>query len=196
MALGFRFTAERLYELGFLNRLVEPDQLLPEAIGMAEHLLTLPPASRVNTVYMMRQMRPKVSPELAALAAALHEHGDKSDLMESRKAFAEKRKPNLQGLARPGRTATACRRWNWCDKKGKIRARPKRGALTPVAGSRAGCHGQAVAWRLLIGNQKRNRHSPACPGSPGIRVVWCEGRAGLRRALPGFNPSNLRCYTC
>ena len=50
---------------------------------------------------MMRQMRPKVSPELAALAAALHEHGDKSDLMESRKAFAEKRKPNFKGWLDP-----------------------------------------------------------------------------------------------
>ena len=34
------------------------------------------------------------------LAAALHEHGAKSDLMESRAAFAEKRKPQLQGLER------------------------------------------------------------------------------------------------
>src|SRR6202047_1134948 len=42
MALGFRFTAERFYEIGFLNRLVEPDELIPEALKMAEHLLTLP----------------------------------------------------------------------------------------------------------------------------------------------------------
>jgi enoyl-CoA hydratase/carnithine racemase len=101
MALGFRFTAERLYEVGFLNRLVEPDALLPEAFKMAEHLLTLPPASRVNTVYMMRQMRPKVAPDLERLAEALHEHGDKSDLMEARKAFAEKRKPAFKGWLDP-----------------------------------------------------------------------------------------------
>lgn len=101
MALGFRFTAERLYEVGFINRLVEPDELLPTAFEMAEHLLTLPPASRVNTVYMMRQMRPKVAPDLSRLAEALHEHGDKSDLMESRAAFAEKRKPNFKGWLDP-----------------------------------------------------------------------------------------------
>src|SRR6202008_4142206 len=47
--LGSLFPAELFYEIGFLNRLVEPDQLLPSAIAMAEHLLTLPPASRVNT---------------------------------------------------------------------------------------------------------------------------------------------------
>jgi enoyl-CoA hydratase/carnithine racemase len=101
MALGFRFTAERLYEVGFLNRLVEPDALLPTALEMAEHLLTLPPASRVNTVYMMRQMRPRVAPSLQHLAAQLHEHGAKDDLMESRRAFAEKRKPNFKGWDDP-----------------------------------------------------------------------------------------------
>ena len=30
MAFAFRFTAERLHEVGFLNRLVEPDELLPD----------------------------------------------------------------------------------------------------------------------------------------------------------------------
>jgi enoyl-CoA hydratase/carnithine racemase len=101
MALGFRFTAQRFYEIGFLNRVVEADQLMPTALGMAEHLLTLPPASRVNTVHMMRQMRPAPAPEMQRLATALHEHGAKSDLMESRAAFAEKRKPNFKGWNDP-----------------------------------------------------------------------------------------------
>src|SRR4051812_21156742 len=83
MALGFRFTAERFFEVGFLNRLVDTDQLMPAAFEMAQHLLTLPPASRVTTVHMMRQMRPAVAPEFEGLAAALHDHGAKSDLMES-----------------------------------------------------------------------------------------------------------------
>jgi len=101
MALGFRFTAERFHEIGFLNRLVEPDELIPAAMQMAEHLLTLPPASRVNTVHMMRQMRPSPSPEQQRLAVALHEHGAKSDLIESRAAFAEKRRPNFKGWDKP-----------------------------------------------------------------------------------------------
>jgi len=101
MALGFRFTAQRFHELGFLNRLVAADQLMAEALRMAEHLLTLPPASRVNTVHMMRQMRPAPTGEQQELAAALHEHGAKSDLMESRAAFAEKRKPRFKGWNDP-----------------------------------------------------------------------------------------------
>ena len=101
MALGFRFTAERLHEVGFINRLVEPDELIPTAIEMAEHLLTLPPAARVNTIYMMRHMRPRVSADLERLAGALQDHGDKSDLMESRRAFAEKRKPEFKGWIDP-----------------------------------------------------------------------------------------------
>jgi len=101
MALGFRFTAQRFYEIGFLNRLVSADQLMPEALKMAEHLLSLPPASRVNTVHMMRQMRPAPSGAHQKLAAALHEHGAKSDLMESRAAFAEKRKPEFKGWNDP-----------------------------------------------------------------------------------------------
>ncbi|MDA1098064.1 MAG: enoyl-CoA hydratase/isomerase family protein [Proteobacteria bacterium] len=101
MALGFRFTAQRFHEIGFLNRVVEADALLPTALEMAAHLLTLPPASRVNTVHMMRQMRPGVGPELQRLAGALHDHGAKSDLMESRAAFSEKRAPNFKGWDDP-----------------------------------------------------------------------------------------------
>lgn len=101
MALGFRFTAERFFDIGFLNRLVEPDDLMPEAMKMAAHLLTLPPASRVNTVHMMRQMRPEASADMKRLAAALHDHGAKSDLMESRAAFSDKRKPNFKGWDDP-----------------------------------------------------------------------------------------------
>jgi len=102
MAFAFRFTAERLHELGFLNRLVEPEQLIPTAREMAEHLLSLPPASRVNTLTMMRAMRPHVPDELTRLADRLKEHGARDDLMESRRAFAEKRPPRFKGWDEPG----------------------------------------------------------------------------------------------
>jgi enoyl-CoA hydratase/carnithine racemase len=101
MAFAFRFTSERLYDIGFLNRLTDADNLIATAREMAAHLLTLPPASRVNTLTMMKAMRQQVPSELEALAARLKEHGAKSDLMESRKAFAEKRKPNFKGWDDP-----------------------------------------------------------------------------------------------
>ena len=101
MAFAFRFTAERLYELGFLNRVVEADALMDTAREMAAHLLTLPPASRVNTLAVMRAMRPAVGVELERLAGALKAHGAASDMMESRSAFAEKREPQYRGWDDP-----------------------------------------------------------------------------------------------
>jgi hypothetical protein len=38
---------------------------------------------------------------MGRLAAALHEHGAKSDLIESRAAFAEKRRPQWKGWDHP-----------------------------------------------------------------------------------------------
>jgi hypothetical protein len=42
-----------------------------------------------------------VAPALDRLAAKLHDHGAKSDLMESRAAFAEKRPPRFKGWNDP-----------------------------------------------------------------------------------------------
>lgn len=101
MAFAFRFTAERLYDLGFLNRLVDDAELIPEAQAMAAHLLTLPPASRANTLAIMRDIRPSVRPDIEHLAARLRDHGARSDLMESRAAFAERREPHFVGWDNP-----------------------------------------------------------------------------------------------
>ena len=68
---------------------------------MAAHLLSLPPAARVNTLTMMRAMRPEPAADHEALAARLRDHGAKSDLMESRRAFAEKRPPRFRGWDDP-----------------------------------------------------------------------------------------------
>jgi len=50
---------------------------------------------------MMRATRARVPDNLERLAARLRNHGAKSDLMESRAAFAEKRKPQFKGWNDP-----------------------------------------------------------------------------------------------
>lgn len=101
MAFAYRFTAERLYQLGFLNRLVDDADLMPAAHEMAAHLMTLPPASRVNTLVMMRAMQPGMPPALEDLARRLEQHGAQEDLIETRRAFAEKRPPKFKGWDHP-----------------------------------------------------------------------------------------------
>ena len=103
MAFAFRFSAERLHEVGWVNRIADDEeQMMAQAREMSDHLLSLPPASRVNTLAMMRAMRPRVASELDEYANRLRDHGAKNDLMESRRAFAEKRRPNFHGWDAPG----------------------------------------------------------------------------------------------
>ena len=65
------------------------------------NMLTLPTASRVITGQIKRLMRPQIAPNLSRLATALHDHGDKNDLMVSRLAFSEKPKLNFKGQLDP-----------------------------------------------------------------------------------------------
>jgi enoyl-CoA hydratase/carnithine racemase len=102
MAFSYRFTAERLHQLGFINWLAEEDELIPRARAAAQHLLSLSPASRLNTLTMTRALRPAIDPQHEDLAARLRDHGAKEDLMESRRAFAEKRAPVFKGWDNPG----------------------------------------------------------------------------------------------
>lgn len=101
LAFAYRFTSDRLHQLGFVNRLVDANELLPTAHEMAAHLLTLPPACRINTLTMMRALRPRVPAEFEDLAERLKSHGAKDDPMESRRAFAEKRAPRFKGWDDP-----------------------------------------------------------------------------------------------
>src|SRR5947209_8224356 len=71
LALGFPISAERAHEIGFVNRLVDDDQLLPTCFEMCDHLLSLPPASLRNTLYLARKLRPRIPDEIQAEAAEL-----------------------------------------------------------------------------------------------------------------------------
>jgi hypothetical protein len=121
---------------------------MPTAREMAAHLLTLPPASRVNTTVLMRAMRGTVSEELEDLAARLKEHGAKEDLMESRKAFAEKRPAAMERLEHPRRPlphteAQIARRWGKEVTAGNLaRRRPR------SSGARDGKGGKP--WKVAL----------------------------------------------
>ena len=55
----------------------------------------------IRTAALMRARRTTVAAELERLGDALRDHGAKSDLMESRAAFAEKRAPSFKGWDNP-----------------------------------------------------------------------------------------------
>jgi enoyl-CoA hydratase/carnithine racemase len=100
LAFGFRMSAERAHQVGYLNRLVdEPADLLPAAFEMCDHLLSIPPASLRNTLEIARRLRPQIPKDVEARGAELNASGGAiEDVMEARKAFAEKRKPNFVGF--------------------------------------------------------------------------------------------------
>ncbi|MBM4414788.1 MAG: enoyl-CoA hydratase/isomerase family protein [Chloroflexi bacterium] len=92
---GQRIRAQRAYELGLVNYVVPPDQVLPRALDLAEELATLPPAHVRATKRQLLMARPRPSAYQATVAfpqasAALFEL---EDTKEAAQAFAEKRRP-------------------------------------------------------------------------------------------------------
>ena len=95
---GKPLTAQRAYEIGFVNRLAEPEGLMAAALALATEVLDGAPLS----IQAAREMV-LLSTEMgrsAALRAARHvsEHVYRSeDAQEGPKAFAEKRRPQWKG---------------------------------------------------------------------------------------------------
>ncbi|MFT3855301.1 MAG: indolepyruvate ferredoxin oxidoreductase family protein [Ilumatobacteraceae bacterium] len=101
LALGFRMDAERAYQVGFLNRLVdEPEDLLPAAFEMCDHMRAIPPASLKNTLEIAKRLRPAIPADVVARGVELSASGGNyDDVMEARHAFAEKRKPRFTAVS-------------------------------------------------------------------------------------------------
>jgi len=91
-------SAQRAYEVGLVNAVVEPDQLLARALEMAGHIVENAPL----TVAAAKEMV-GLSTEMgrtAALAAARHVFDRvyrSADALEGPAAFRDKRKPNWKG---------------------------------------------------------------------------------------------------
>jgi enoyl-CoA hydratase/carnithine racemase len=91
---GKPISAQRAYEVGLVNRIVEPDQLLPTALELAGEILDGAPLS-VRAAREMVMLSTEMG-RSAALKAARHaaEVAYRSqDAQEGPKAFAEKRRP-------------------------------------------------------------------------------------------------------
>lgn len=91
-------SAQRAYEIGFVNHVVEPAQLMPKALEMARQIVACAPltvAAAKEIVQLATEMG-----RTAALRAATHAFDRvyrSADAQEGPRAFREKRKPVWRG---------------------------------------------------------------------------------------------------
>jgi enoyl-CoA hydratase len=95
---GKPITAQRAYEIGLVNRLVEPESLMDAAIELAREVLEGAPLSvRAARETVMLSTEMGRSAALKAARAAHETAYESADAQEGPRAFAEKRKPQWKG---------------------------------------------------------------------------------------------------
>jgi enoyl-CoA hydratase len=91
-------TAQRAYEIGFVNRVTPKERLLDEARAMAQHIIENAPLSVRYFKELAYRGLDMSEPALAALTRHLYDQLLRTeDSKEGPRAFAEKRKPQWQG---------------------------------------------------------------------------------------------------
>jgi enoyl-CoA hydratase/carnithine racemase len=95
---GRPISAQRAYEIGLVNRLAEPDQLMPAALELATEILEGAPLS-VRAAREMVMLSTEMGRSAALLAArqASEVAYRSEDAQEGPRAFAEKRRPRWKG---------------------------------------------------------------------------------------------------
>ena len=91
-------TAERAYELGLVNRLVEPGEALTVALELAERVARNAPLGLAASKQLIREQQGRTEAEFWAYQdAVLTSVFGSKDAIEGATAFAEKRSPNWTG---------------------------------------------------------------------------------------------------
>ena len=84
--------------MGLVNRVVPRERLMETAMGMAEHLVGMPPMAVLAAKELLRKITPVVPPDIDRYAHDLVRRLVASvDTTEAIKAFAEKRPPKFEG---------------------------------------------------------------------------------------------------
>jgi enoyl-CoA hydratase/carnithine racemase len=91
-------TAQRAYEIGFVNRVTPKERLMDEARAMAQHIIENAPLSVRYFKELAYRGLDMSEPALAALTRHLYDQLLRTeDSKEGPRAFAEKRQPHWQG---------------------------------------------------------------------------------------------------
>ena len=95
---GVELDAARAYELGFVNHVVPPDQLLQKAGEMAANLAALPPVHLQRTKQLLTEVRPRPTQQVRDLERETRELvAGLEDTTESMRAWVERRPPVYRG---------------------------------------------------------------------------------------------------
>ncbi len=95
---GNPISAQRAYEIGFVNHVVPPDQLLPKAKALADDILKGAPLFTEAAKRMVTMASNMANPNTLAAVDQIFERVYKSeDAIEGPLAFKEKRKPQWRG---------------------------------------------------------------------------------------------------